>query len=478
MTSTSIARLRLASFVIVAIFLLGLSIGPLTHRFVPVAQAAESVAPVPREPVARVLVHLSRVNVSADLDWGAEDVSLDVTVKEHKKDCTGAGCVRTMVNGHVYDFEASNQSVTVVDRTLPQYGDTYPEPAVNSALGIPIRVGYAYELIVEGRELDMFTDDSFGTVRAWIADTDGKVKLGPALGRSRVSCAHSPFVDKDYCEDNSPGAYTVEYEIVPASLPDLHPASIKQYPLLGTPRTLVCTTVKNEGIAGAGPFELSLKVNGAEPAGGRTQAGKLDSGAEGDLCVEVVLPTAGTHELTATVDVTGNQYEYNEANNVYRQSYTPAGGTTNTGSQSAPNGDAGAPDPKPAPSSSPSSTPAPKQARSDLTVGTLKVNGQVTDGKDDCKDGKNAVAVIVKNGGEGKAGTFSVRLLSDGDEVGEKSVDGLEAGKEREVRFDDVRLKAGSHELVVTLDPTNAVAESDDENNRRTVSVRCKGSGM
>ena len=40
--------------------------------------------------------------------------------------------------------------------------------------------------------------------------------------------------------------------------------------------------------------------------------------------------------------------------------------------------------------------PSPSASQADLTVGAIKINGQVPDGKDDCKDGKNTVTVVVK----------------------------------------------------------------------------------
>ena len=112
----------------------------------------------------------------------------------------------------------------------------------------------------------------------------------------------------------------------------------------------------------------------------------------------------------------------------------------------------------------------------DLIVSAIKVNGQAPDGKDDCKDGKNAVAVIVKNAGAANAGPFAVRLDADGDTTVDESVDGLEAGKEREVRFGDVRLKKGEHQLAATLDAKNTVAESGEDNNAKTVTAGCRDS--
>jgi subtilase family serine protease len=103
------------------------------------------------------------------------------------------------------------------------------------------------------------------------------------------------------------------------------------------------------------------------------------------------------------------------------------------------------------------------------------VNGRAPDGKDDCTDGKNDVTVVVKNAGAADAESFVVRLDVDDDQGGaeEKSVSGLDAGKEREVHFDDVGLKKGERKLAVTVDAKSSVAESDEGNNQRTVTARC-----
>ena len=80
----------------------------------------------------------------------------------------------------------------------------------------------------------------------------------------------------------------------------------------------------------------------------------------------------------------------------------------------------------------------------------------------------------MKNGGTANAGAFAVRLAVDGVEAASVSVDGLEAGQEREVRFDDLRLKNGKRSLVAVADAKGDVAESKEDNNDRTVTAECK----
>jgi subtilase family serine protease len=100
----------------------------------------------------------------------------------------------------------------------------------------------------------------------------------------------------------------------------------------------------------------------------------------------------------------------------------------------------------------------------------------VPDGKNDCKDGKNDVTVVLKNAGTARAAGIAVQLTLDGTGVGEQTVSGLAAGQEREVRFEDVRLKKGEHALQVVVDPDHAVTEDDESNNSKAVEVDCSGS--
>jgi subtilase family serine protease len=122
----------------------------------------------------------------------------------------------------------------------------------------------------------------------------------------------------------------------------------------------------------------------------------------------------------------------------------------------------------------PMPSPTPDTALPDLT-GAIKVNGQEPDGKDDCKSGKNTVTVVVKNGGTADAGSIVVRLTVGGlNEKPEQTVKGLAAGQEREVRFENVRLKKGEHLISASLDAKGEVAESNEDNNEPKATARCK----
>ena len=222
-------------------------------------------------------------------------------------------------------------------------------------------------------------------------------------------------------------------------------------------------SVVNAGAVDSGPFEVSLRVDGVIPKNGKTGAGRLPSGMHGELCVQTALPP-GPHRLTSYVDEPRAVVEVIEIDNRFELQYVaPA---------------AGAQDQSPATTPAPASSPSPGQP--DLVVTAIRVRDQVPDDKDDCKEGKNPVTVVVKNAGTATAGPFVVRITVDevqGDDIQAYAVvastDGLEAGQEREVRFDEVKLKKGTHALAAVADYKLTVAESTDGNNDREVAVRC-----
>ena len=54
-------------------------------------------------------------------------------------------------------------------------------------------------------------------------------------------------------------------------------------------------------------------------------------------------------------------------------------------------------------------------------------------------------------------------------------MDGLDAGQEREVRFDNIQLKAGAHTLTAATDTEGAVAEFKEDNKELKVTARYQG---
>jgi hypothetical protein len=252
--------------------------------------------------------------------------------------------------------------------------------------------------------------------------------------------------------------YQIGLEIIPSPLPDLQVSNIKILDLPGSAKKLVCMGIQNIGGVDAGSFEVVLDVvpsDGGALTSANAFAGGLRARDGGEMCVETALPAAGEHELRAAANPVAVIREFNHLNNFFKQPYTA---------------------PKASSAPTPTPSPAQAQARADLSVSAIRVDGHVPDGNDDCKDGRNAVAVVVKNGGAADAGDFAVQLVVDGDSgaAKEEPVADLATGQEREVRFDDIRLKKGEHTLTALADGKGAVAESKEDNNEKKVTANCK----
>jgi hypothetical protein len=336
----------------------------------------------------------------------------------------------------------TGETYSLADRLFPQDGDGMWGGNTSPELGFAVYTGEKYVLQFQMHEDDSLASglDFLGYVLHFIDTQDYGLGLGTHTFRSTAD------------RGARVGDFSVTYEIRRTPLPDIRPVDIKVNDLPNSTEKRVCTVVQNVELGEAGPFQVALYVDGVEASGGRPSIGRLASADWTELCVETQLPTSGEHQLKAVVDEPLRLIEFNETNNVYEQSYTPA-------------------PPAPTP------TPTPSAALPDLTVGAIRVNGRVPDGKDDCTDGRNDVAVVVKNGGTGKAGDFVVRLVVDGDSGAAKDEevgDGLDAGQEHEVRFDDVRLRKGERTLTAVADATKGIAESKEDNNELTVTAQCK----
>ena len=410
-----------------------------------------------RDPYARVQLVIKRIIVHDDMDWGNGEIAISFKVNSLRPGCvaSGAACETTLLSGTLPEFSATDGTEKVFDRVIPSDTDSTTDDAISPPFGIPLRPGNQYELSIAGRERDAAIDDILGFLNAPITDKEGQIQFGSRTERGfRNFCRLLGGCGSEHAK------YSVEYEIRPVPLPDLRPVAIKIHDLPGNQKKLVCAAIENIETADAGAFEVALKVDGVVPPGGQASAGRLASKAAGELCAEIALPATGQHQLSAVVDEADGVLEYNERNNVFEQAYAAP-------KQAGPDKS----EPEATTTKAVASTAA---AQADLTVSTLKVNNQVPDGKSDCKNGKNTVTMIVKNAGAEKAGAFAVRLQADGNELSVESVDGLDAGKEREVRFEDVKLTKGEHKLTVTADAKTAVTESSEENNELKVSVRCQ----
>jgi hypothetical protein len=387
-------------------------------------------------PEARIQIVLNKAYIKNDHDPGEGEMWFQVRLNcvQVILPCLG----RPFINLDAYEktFLASSGDTVWFNLVLPQSTEY-----MNPVWGIEVDSGYpltSYQRYTVG--IHMWEKDPFG---GWddLGDLEIEVKEENGWGIGAYPL---------WSGDN----YQIGLEIRPSPLPDLRVSNIKILDLPGSAKKLVCMGVQNIGVVDAGPFELVLDIvsaDGGAAASANVFAGGLRSGDGGDMCIEAVLPASGEHELRAAANPAGAVREFNHLNNFFRQPYAA-----------------------PKSSVSPTATPSPAQALPDLTISAIRVNGHVPDGKDDCKEGRNAVAIVLKNAGAAKA-DFAVRLVVDGDddEAKEKSVDGLDAGQEHQVRFDDVRLKQGERTLLAIADPKNAITESKEDDNDRSVTARC-----
>ena len=413
--------------------------------------AAPARAQDPAEPAIRVHFDIDKVVVHSDKDWGTGEISISLRVWRVNEGCpanaTWESCITRLLKTKSLGFAADDGDTEIINVGYPSPGDEMAD-GVSSRYGIPLDAGQVYGWEIRGVEKDTFSDDRLGSLTGTMSEQNNW-GLGTRFERGSGGSLEGAT---GACVD-CPANFSVEYSIYPTRMPDLRPVNIKVEDLPATAKKRVCMAVQNIEAGEAGPIEVALRVDGVVPPDGRTTAVGPTPGDFVWICVETALPASGQHRLAAVVDEPSAVTELREMNNVYEQAYQGIG-------------------PAPAPAATP--TPAPSAALPDLTVGAIKVNGRVSDGKDDCEDGKNGVAVVVKNAGAGDAGGFAVRLRVDGDQADEASVPGLEAGKEREVRFDDVRLKEGERTLTAIADAKHAVAESKEGNNELYVTAKCK----
>lgn len=379
------------------------------------------------EPVARLQLWLKDVYIYDDNDPGW---------------LLGAGEMRLTVHfpgGYGrYDFEASGGQTKPLDRLAE--GDHY-EPAVGFAV-------YAGERYLVNGFMEEMDDVTHWDHMGWFANSFGE-QDGWGMGTHKVRSHHA-----DSSGPTGPGDFELTFEIRRAPVPDLNPTRITIYDPNDGPDSEVCIGVVNREAVESGNFWVQLKVGEDVPRNGNFYSRGLAAGEVVDICIRTDLPTTGSHKLTAIVDERREVAEYNEANNRIENTYlahpTIAAPTPTTG-----------------------------PAQADLLPRSIRIRGDGPGGSDDCDPGRNDVTVIAKNDGTAAAGSFAVRLVVDGedDEAKEKTVPGLEAGKELEITFDDVRLRRGMRTLEAVVDAKKAVAESNENNNELTVTVDCRNEG-
>jgi hypothetical protein len=146
--------------------------------------------------------------------------------------------------------------------------------------------------------------------------------------------------------------------------------------------------------------------------------------------------------------------------------------------------------PPPAPTPFPTVPPLPPSVRvaqiapqftptADLLVSNVAVKGKNARTANACLAGDNVVTATIKNDGgapavdvddslDAQTPQIVVALVIDGKERVRTVTLILQAGEERTVAFDAIKLAKGTHALQVVIDPNNRVSESDKTNNTFT----------
>jgi hypothetical protein len=399
---------------------------------------------------------IRKVIVHDEQDEGIGEINLLVKVRANDQRCPrliyDSACGRLLVIADIPEFAAGSGDIIGFDRVVPSTDDLVADPRIRPELGIPLRASEWAGFSIVGTESDLVLDDEMGILDADFVEANGAYRLGVFTERSIGACPHRGV--GAFCSKDSEGAFSVEYEIRRIPLPDLRP-TIRLVDAGG--QQSYCGVVENVGERPSGPFQLTVRADEARLRTVTLPALEVHETTE--HCVLGSEIPAG-YLLTFSVDDDWTIAEMNEHNNQYQWRVSPQTSV-------------GAPQPALSQGQTSSPTPTASPVLADLTVSSIRVNGQVPDGKDDCKDGKNAATVVVKNGGTANAGSFVLRLAVDGDPAIDNAMPGLEAGAEREVRFDDVRLKKGEHKLQITADAKGAVAEAAESNNTVTIAARC-----
>jgi hypothetical protein len=470
---TVVLRLRMLLGLMLALTFMPWALGPAA----PVRAEDHPVT----NPQIRLQVNVKKAYIDDDHDpIGSGELRLSATLLRCPAE--PAQCSyrhgTTYLTESFYSFHGDTNEPSTIDWTAPTAADrSAPGYDLSEHAGYPLFDGERYLLRFEMWDRDPTNDDFLGWIEEYLGE-DNQWRLGSHHGKASTDAKLFG------------GDFGLDYEILVTQLPNLLPFSIERHDVPGSSDVLVCVGVINAGAEPAGPFRVSLNFDGWAPRNGTIDVGGFGVGQVSTVCtITQHLPTTGgSHTWGATVDQEQWVPEMNERDNrfdeplVLRPGEIPGQVSASaTGPDPAPVASPAVPlaptsptstPPAPAPAAtSPTSTPS--AARPDLIVSAIRVNGQAPDGRSDCKDGKNAVTVVVKNEGTANAGSFAVRLTADGGEALEQSVSGLEAGQEREVRFDDVRLKKGERQLRAIADARDSVGESNEGNNQLKATARC-----
>lgn len=303
--------------------------------------------------------------------------------------------------------------------------------AIGVGTGFPVWRDQTYWLALYGRELDSTSGNEDAGMLLWELSEANGWGLGANTERTLKSASYS-----------GAGTAEITYEIRRMPLPDLEPTLLTVGQPQGSGASQeICARVANRGPHAAPGYQVAFRMGTTLlPNGLANRAEGLQAGATTTVCVATQLPqSAGTSTLSVSVDEAHSIAEINEHNNRYES------GVVTT-------------------------PPAPTEA--DLMVDMVSVWGK--EPLSDCDPGKNTVVVRVKNGGSKASGPFAVRVVLDDDDTDEDTVPGLDAGKTVDVTFNKVRFKKGNHEIQAQADARSAIAESNEINNTKTVTVTCR----
>jgi len=405
------------------------------------APSASVQAQQPIDPVKHVFFSLDHVVIHNNLDQDAGEIRMTVRVWRINDGCpsdaTSFDCITDLMRSSKIDFRANDGETVNLGISFPDTpGATdYRGPDVGPSFGIPLYPGRRYGWEISAVERDFIWSRSLGRVSG-IMHAENDWGLG----------VHDDHADT--------GHFSAHYAIQPIKwAPNLKPVALDAE---GT--SSVCVSVANDGTTSAGPFGVTVLVDGSAGPNATVESDGADAGTTARVCTGPFEVVDAQHRWSVVVDDQRKIVELDEYDNRLDREGLGAGPAS------------------PVPSPMPMPSPKPNASLPDLTITAIEINGRVPDGKDDCKDGKNTVAVTVKNVGAADAGSFVVHLSEDKADValGDKKVDGLKAGQDRELRFDGVRLKKGTQTLEAFVDSKESVAELNEANNRLSVASSCK----
>ena len=456
---------------------LALAFGPITTAW------AED--PSVHVPETRLQLVVKRVHVIHDEDWiGSGEITIHAAVLE---------CVSPEPHGVLPctwgSKEAPDRPYASAARMFSFSADSGDNVSLNAIVATPkgglsaknssdpddatflVRPDRRYAVAFLGAEGDGAGWEQFGVrwdtfVPYLLIDMDymGTASMLIDEGGGWGLGARSLLGAKDYGAD-----FSVDFEIRQPALPDLvpHHAIPRR---LDDGRYVICASALNRGEAPAGPFSILLQLDNKEI--GTFDYPWLAVSQVLDHCFLIDDPLFGTKEARVRVIVnprsSGEEPALGESdfsNNGLIETIPAFRSSTGQAQSTAPSMGV-ITDPGPAGATT---------AQIDLRPTAIRVRGADASGNSDCDPGLNTVTVVVQNRGRGTAGSFTVGLTADGDPAGEVTVDQLQAGQERQVTFNKVNLKKGSHSLNARVDSKSGVAETDEDNNRLRIEIDCKG---